>query len=168
MGSQMMSHEPKFVSFEKKGDTYSAFVAIDGFLSGNDDLPALLAQASALYGRYVLEMRTLVDLIAAYRRKRHPLPARKVWQLGDLIFRLVGQLNRLSLEIDGIYDHLERDLGTKRKWLEKVIIFRRYIAQETTIPEHLNWGRCEKGTRRIAEMIQRGTFPGERDERGRR
>ena len=162
----MISRKRRFVSFEMKGGTYSAFVTIDELLAGNDDLPSLLAHASALYSSYVSEMRALVDLIAAHRRKRELVPARVVWQLGDRIFGLVAQLDQLSLEIDGIYDHLERDLGAKRKWLEKVIIFRRYIAQERTIPEHLNWGKCEKGTRRIAEMIQKGMDPGQRDERG--
>ena len=162
----MISRKRRFVSFEMKGGTYSAFVTIDELLAGNDDLPSLLAQASALYSSYVSEMRALVDLIAAHRRKRELVPARVVWQLGDRIFGLVAQLDQLSLEIDGIYDHLERDLGAKRKWLEKVIIFRRYIAQERTIPEHLNWGKCEKGTRRIAEMIQKEMSPGQRDERG--
>ena len=163
----MISRKRRFVSFEVKGDNYSALVPMDELLAGNDNLPSLLAQASALYGSHVSDMRALVDLIAAYRHKRKLVPARMVWQLGDLIFGLVTQLDRLALEIDGIYGHLERDLGAKRKWLEKVIIFRRYIAQETTIPEDLNWGKCEKGTRRIAEMIQRGVVPGQRDERGR-
>jgi len=162
----MMSGKRRFVSFEKKGDTYSAFVAIDELMAGNDNLPSLLARASALYGSRVSEMQALVDLIAVHRDKRELVAARMVWKLGDLVFKLVAQLDKLALEIDGIYDHLERDLGVKRKWLEKVIIFRRYIAQETTIPEDLNWGKCEKGTRRIAEMIQRGMEPGQRDECG--
>ena len=159
----MTKREPTFVSFERDGGSYRAFIAIDGFLSSDDDLGSVLAHASSLYGSYVSRMRVLVDLIKSDRDRRRTVPARRVWQLGDLVFGLVERLSRMSLQIDGMYDHLERDLSVKRKWLEKVIIFRRYIPQETMIPERLNWGKCEKGTRRIAEMIQRGTLPGEAD-----
>jgi hypothetical protein len=154
-----MKNEPTFVSFKKNKEKYDAFIAIDGFFSSNDDLESLLNKASTLYGRYISKMLALINVITTFRTSRRPLPARKIWQLGDLIFKLVNELNRLSLQIDGIYDHLERDLNAKRKWLEKVIIFRRYIPEERMIPEHLNWGKCEKGTRRVAELIQKGISP---------
>jgi len=159
-----MKEDLTFVSFERDDHTYRAYIAIDGFLSSNDDPESLITRASKLYTSHVFEMRVLVDAISACRHTRHPVAARKIWQLGNLIFRLVEELKQLSLQIDGIYGHLERDLGTKRKWLEKVVIFRRYIPQEAMIPEHLNWGKCEKGTRRVAEMIRKGRPPGQTDE----
>lgn len=154
-----MKNELIFVSFKKNKDEYNAFIAINGFFSSNDDLESLLNKASTLYGNSISKMVALMNVIIAFRSNRRPLPARKIWELGDLIFTLVNKLNQLSLQIDGIYDHLERDLNAKRKWLEKVIIFRRYIPEERMIPEHLNWGKCEKGTRRVAELIQKGIPP---------
>ena len=154
-----MKNEPTFVSFKKNKEAYNAFIAINGFFSSNDDLESLLTKASTSYSSYISKMLALINVITAFRGSGRPLPARKIWQLGDLIFKLVNELNRLSLQIDGIYDHLERDLNAKRKWLEKVIIFRRYIPEERMIPEHLNWGKCEKGTRRVAELIQKGISP---------
>jgi hypothetical protein len=155
----MMKNEPTFISFKKSNGKYDAFIAINGFFSNNDDLELLLNKASATYSSYISKMLALIGIITAFRTSRRPLPARKIWQLGDLIFKLVKELNGLSLQIDGMYDHLERDLNAKRKWLEKVIIFRRYIPEERMIPEHLNWGKCEKGTRRVAELIQKGILP---------
>jgi len=38
-------------------------------------------------------------------------------------------------------------LGVKKKWLEKAIIFRRYVDDKNAIPKNLNWGKCEKGTK---------------------
>jgi len=154
-----MKNEPAFVSFRRNKEGYNASIAIDEFFSSNENLESLLNEASTLYGSSISKMLASINSITAFRTSRRPVPARKVWELGDLIFELVNQLNRLSLQIDGIYDHLERDLNVKRKWLEKVIIFRRYIPEERMIPEHLNWGKCEKGTRRAAEMIQKGIFP---------
>jgi hypothetical protein len=154
-----MKNEPAFVSFRRNKEGYNASIAIDVFFSSSENLESLLNQASTLYGSCISKMLASINGITAFRTSRRPVPARKVWELGDLIFELVNELNRLSLQIDGIYDHLERDLNVKRKWLEKVIIFRRYIPEERMIPEHLNWGKCEKGTRRAAEMIQKGIFP---------
>ena len=101
-------------------------------------------------------MRSVVREIEAYRRSHTPTPARKIWELGDAIFKLNEELERVSLQIDGLYEHLVRDLTVKRKWLEKVIIFRRHLPDDNLIPESLNWGRCEKGTRKVAERLRVG------------
>ena len=154
-----MKEEPIFVSFKQDKGEYNTFIAMNGFFSSSGDLESLLNKAATIYGSYICKMLVLVDVINVFRSNRRPLPARKIWQLGDIIFQLVDELSQLSLQIDGIYDHLARDLNAKRKWLEKVIIFRRYIPEERMIPEHLNWGKCEKGTRRVAELIQKGIFP---------
>ena len=63
--------------------------------------------------------------------------------------------------MDSIYAHLTRDLDVKRKWLEKVIIFRRYIQEEAAIPKAAYWGMFEHGTRRKAEQLQAGVPLGE-------
>jgi hypothetical protein len=101
-------------------------------------------------------MRIFIKEIQALRNNRKLLPAFKIWQLGNAIFELQHNLNKLFLQLDGLYDHLVRDLGVKRKWLEKVIIFRRYLPDENAIPQSLNWGRCEKGTRLVAEKLRKG------------
>jgi len=71
---------------------------------------------------------------------------------------LKDSLEILGLQLDSMYKHLTRDLGVKKKWLEKVIILRRYIENEEIIPQSLNWGRCEKGTRKVAKKISEGTY----------
>lgn len=151
-----MCKELAFISFKKENDKYIAFISIKHFLSSKKDIESLLRNASCVYGNSISNMKSRIDEINILRKKRVPVSARGIWELGDQIFQLVDKLNRLSLQIDGIYDHLERDLMVKRKWLEKVIIFRRYIKKKSTIPEALNWGKCEKGTRRKAEQIQKG------------
>jgi hypothetical protein len=151
-----MRDEPAFVSFKKVNEEYKAFVAIEELLSRNENVEPLLKKASIIYSNAVSEMGTLIKEINTFRDSRHPLPARKIWELGDVIFKLVSELNQLSFQIDGIYEHLEKDLNAKRKWLEKVIIFRRFITKESLIPKSLNWGKVEKGTRKKAQQIQKG------------
>jgi hypothetical protein len=128
---------------------------MEDLISSNNDPEPMLRKAAEVYEHSIVKMRNLVKEIQNFRDNRKLLPARKVWQLGDAVFELQHDLNRLSLQLDGLYNHLVRDLSVKRKWLEKVIIFRRYLLDENAIPQLLNWGRCEKGTRRAAEKLKR-------------
>ena len=144
-----------FVSFEPSNEQFRAFLPMEELLLGDDDLEFKLKEALKVYQRSIVKMRNLVKEIQTFRDNRKLLPARKMWQLGDAIFKLQHDLNKVSLQLDGLYDHLVRDLGVKRKWLEKVIIFRRYLPDENAIPQSLNWGRCEKGTRRAAEKLRK-------------
>jgi hypothetical protein len=148
-----------FISFKNDNDKYNSFIDVDSFLSTEDDIELITKKAASIYSNLIIKMKDKINEIETYRRKRCPLPTRKIWELGDIIFKLVEDLNELNLQIDGIYNHLERDLNVKRKWLEKVIILRRYVPEETMIPEYLNWSKCEKGTRRVAEQIKNGIIP---------
>lgn len=148
------------VSFRQYEGGYIASVPMDQFFSWAGDPERTLKEAAQLYEQTLSEMVTVVAEIDALRAERRLLPARKVWRLGDLVFGLVEGLEQLSLQLDGLYDHLVRDLKVKRKWLEKVVILRRYLPHEEAIPESLNWGRVEKGTRRAAENLRWGMPPG--------
>jgi len=147
-----------FVSFEpiKK---YRCYLSMDAVIDSNKDLEPLLSEAPKIYENAITRMNFLIFDIKAARSKHKPVVARKIWDVGDAIFTLRDELEELGLELDGIYDHLTRDLRVKRKWLEKVIILRRYLPEKELIPESLNWGRCEKGTRRVAEQIKAGLYP---------
>lgn len=149
----MTSEKPGSVSFVSSGNGFQAFVSLDRILSVRSDPEALLQEVSSIYGIRVAEMRALIAEIKLLRHQHRLLPALKIWQLGNLIFLLISEIADLSLELDRLYSHLVRDLEVNRKWLEKVIIFRRYIPRAEAIPENLNWGRCEKGTRRAAESL---------------
>lgn len=155
----MNKDELVFVSFKKDQEKYIPYIPMQQLFSSDKDIETVLVEAAHLYEHSISEMQSVVAEINTFRNKHSLLPASKIWRLGNLIFDLVESLKKLSLQINGIYDHLVRDLNVKRKWLEKVIIFRRYIPDEHVIPESLNWGRCEKGTRRIAEGIQKGLLP---------
>jgi hypothetical protein len=152
----MSKKELAFVSFEKRQGIYLAYLPMKELLSSDRDIEPLLKEAALIYNDAIKKMHSTVNEINSLRNKHILLPAVKVWKLGDQIYELVRRLERLSLQIDGIYGHLTRDLNVKRKWLEKVIIFRRYLPSKTMVPESINWGRFEKGTRRKAENLRRG------------
>jgi len=152
----MTLDKPAFVSFEPRNEQFRGFLSIEAALGAERDLGDLLREATTIYERYIARMRSVVVEIQVVRANRELIPARKVWQLGDTIFALRDELERQGLQLDGVYDHLTRDLGVKRKWLEKVIILRRYLPDKALIPKSLNWGRCEKGTRRVAQRLSKG------------
>lgn len=147
------------VSFKPERGKYTPSIPLSQFLTSEKDVETVLNKVTSLYQKSIDSMKEIIKEIENYRATRKPLPARIIWRLGDQIFRLVEDLNKEGFQLDGVYEHLSRDLNAKRKWLEKVIILRRYIPKQNLIPETLNWGRCEKGTRRIAENISRGILP---------
>ena len=149
----MTNQQTVFVSFEPTGSGFTALVPMSDALRAQFDMELAMSQAAAVYARSLSAMIDLCSDIQALRARRELIPARKVWLLGDFIFRLRSELCSLSLEMDDLYRHLSRDLGVKRKWLEKVIIFRRHVADVVLVPEDLNWGRCTHGTRRVAEGL---------------
>ena len=155
----MSKNDLSLVSFKPHGGHFIAFLPMEQFLSKDKDPEPELKKAAQLYESSILRMRKLVSEINSLRNHHNQIPAIKIWELGDLIFGLTRELESLSFQLDSIYDHLVRELGAKRKWLEKAIILRRYIPDKNIIPESLNWGRFEKGTRRKAEKLKNGVIP---------
>jgi len=147
-----------FISIEPKNGNFVASMSMEGFIDNEVDPEVLTRNAINIYEKYIKRMRNFIGGIQDDRKKRKPIFARKIWQLGNAIFKMTEELENLSLYLDNLYYHLTRDLGVKRKWLEKVVIFRRYILEVSLIPKSLNWGRCEKGTRNIAEKISKGSI----------
>ena len=147
-----------FVAFEPREEGFIASVPIEHLESLGDHPEASLREASATYHHHLDAMRSLLDDIGWFKTNRIPIPARKMWDLGDSIFRLVDHLADLSLEIDGLYEHLSRDLklhsgqlGMYR--LTRAVTFRRYLPDRALIPDSLGWRVCEKNVRKTAEQL---------------
>jgi len=145
--------KPAFISFEPKDSSFLAFLSMEGFFEYRENAERGLQKAAFIYEKHICTMLGIIDEMKSIRKSGRLTPARKIWELGDVIFNLTEQMAKLSFQIDGLYEHLVRDLRVKRKWLEKVVIFRRYLPIKKIIPPSLNWGKCEKGTRKAAEKL---------------
>ena len=145
-----------FVSFEPLNDKFRGYLSMEVALGSDEEPEILLQKATKIYENALKKMASIVSEINKSRANRTSVSARKIWQLGNVIFKLRDELEKVGLEIDGLYDHLPRDLEVKRKWLEKVIILRRYLPDIKLIPELLSWGRCYESTRRKAERLRSG------------
>ncbi len=152
----MKSKNLTFITIEPRNNTFTALLSVEDLLAMESDPEPILQKAVELYKHTVTAMRSLITEIQACKEHRKPIPASIMWKLGDSVFQLRDRLGTLSLQLDSTYAHLVRDLGVKREWLEKVIIFRRYLAEESLIPESLTWSRCRKGIRTAAERLREG------------
>lgn len=162
-----MNQRKILVSMEPRQGAYVAFADLDSVLADQrGDLERLLGRASSLYSESVSALSQMVSERNTLRVQRRPVPARLVWRIGRAVWALQEVLGEIGLELDGVYDHLSRDIGVKRKSLEKAVIFGRYIPHESAIPESLRWGKCEHGTRQIALQICRGSIEDSRDDQG--
>ena len=155
----MRPSELAFVRVEPGPEGSKASLSMEALVSLPKDPEILLRTAVDVYMRHLEALRQMLSAMRSLRERRQLLPARNMWRFGDAVFRLRDALARESLQLDGLYAHLTRDLGVKRKWLEKAVIFRRYVPRQSLIPLALNWGQCEKGTRRIAEQLSRRCTP---------
>lgn len=155
----MTSHQLAFVSFEPVEAQFRGYLSMEAAIRSEREPEDLLREAAKIYARAIKRMNSIIVKVKSARANRKPISARKIWELGHVIFALRDDLENLGLQLDGVYDHLSRDLGAKRKWLEKVVILRRHVPEKTLIPKSLNWGRCEKGTRRVAEGLRKGLLP---------
>lgn len=145
-----------FVSFEPTASGFQASFSLEEAFKSNRDPAALAQKAEAVYGASIAKMLKLCHQLSLLRREKRRTPALLIWELGDAIFELRRELASLLLELDDVYAHLTRDLSVRRKWLEKVIIFRRYVRKRGVVPVEASWGTFEKGTRRKAEQLQAG------------
>ena len=147
-----------FVAFEPREDGYVASVPIEQLDALGDHPEEVMREASKTYIHSIEAMGLLLDDLDRVKVSRTPIPAQKVWEFGDAVFRLVESLAYLSLEIDGLYEHLMRDLEIDkgrlgRYRMTRAITFRRYLVNKDLIPASLDWRRCEKNARKTAEQL---------------
>lgn len=113
-----------------------------------------LRVACDAYGRAIGAMREVMGDIDQLKSRRIPIPARKMWELGDAVVNLGVELEEHSMELDGVNDHLVRDLGINGKRMGTIVTFRRHLPDKELIPESLGWSQCEKQARKVAEKLK--------------
>jgi len=145
-----------FISFEPIGDQFMPYIAAEKVFDADGEPNILMQRALRVYINAIRKMTAKANEIESCRNNRKPVSARLVWSLGDLIFLLRNDLEKLGLQLDGVYDHVARDLRVKKKWLEKIIILRRYLPDRSLIPQTISWGRLEKGTKKKALLLSSG------------
>ena len=154
MGQILTSTRVFFVSFGPREEGFRAYIPLEAAFASSGELEVSMSQASTVYKRAIETILLRVEQIKLDRKSRKTISARRIWTIGNIIFKLLENLKRKGFEIDGVYDHFVRDIKVKKKWLEKVIILRRYVPDKMMIPNSLSWGQLEKGTGKKAKKLR--------------
>lgn len=142
------------VSLEPRGEGFIASISLAQLELLGDRPEERLQVACDAYGRTVGRMREVLADIELLKSRRTPIPARKMWELGDALVNLAALLEENFMEMAGLNDHLVRDLGINAKRMGTIVTFRRHLPNQEMIPEVLGWSQCEKQARKVAEELK--------------
>jgi len=152
-------NKPLFVSFRLVDNNCIAAVPLDYIQKGIVTKDKELQVLARIYEDYITILREMLGKMESKKSKKIALPSSLMWDFGDKILALVNAINNKNFEIDNLYEHLIRDLGRKKDWLKKVIIFRRNLPERQLIPPDLNWSICRDAPKKSAELILNGKIP---------
>jgi len=153
MGTKVSQSRLMFVSFQYRDGAFVAFVPVEA-IARDHVLSHTVSAASRSYAKSIRRLKVLIRNMQASRKGRRPIRALQAWRVGDEIFSLRRALADLSLELDGVYDHLTKHLGVSRTWLKRAVTFRRHLPDPRCIPSALAWARCKDRPRRVAEQLR--------------
>ncbi len=142
------------IALEPRDEGFVSSVPISQLARLGDKPEVSLKVACDAYGRAIGAMREVLGDIDQLKSKRIPIPARKMWELGDAVVTLGVELEDCSMELDSINEHLVRDLGINAKRMGTIVTFRRHLPVKELIPESLGWSQCEKQARKVAEKLK--------------
>ncbi len=142
------------VALEPRGEGFVASIPLPQLELLGDRPDERLQAACDAYGRTVAIIREVLSDIEQLKGRRTPIPARKMWELGDAVVNLGVELEGNSMEVEGLNDHLVRDLGINAKRMGTIVTFRRHLPEQEMIPETLGWSQCEKQARKVAQELE--------------
>ncbi len=142
------------VALEPRGEGFVASIPLTQLERLGDRPDERLKVACDSYGRTMAVMREVLADIEQLKGRRIPIPARKMWELGDAVVNLGTELEDNFMELDSLNDHLVRDLGINAKRMGTIVTFRRHLPDQEVIPETLGWSQCEKQARKVAEELK--------------
>ena len=145
---------PAMIALEPRDEGFVASVPLAQLERLGERPEVCLQGACNAYGRTVEAMREVLADIEQLKSKRTPIPARKMWELGDAVVNLSSELEENSMELDSLNEHLVRDLGINAKRMGTIVTFRRHLTDKELIPETLGWSQCEKQARKVAEELK--------------
>lgn len=154
-----INNGPIFVSFGIMDNEFIAAIPLDHIKTGAITKESELKAVAKIYKNQIIAIKKIIENLESDKSKKITLTASKMWKLGDKIFELIEMIGKKNFEIDNLYEHLIIDLGRKKDWLKKAIIFRKNLPDEKLIPNGLKWHHCKDRPKISAEMILRGEKP---------
>lgn len=149
------------VAFKKRGGAFRGSVPLGDLALLPNDPAETMRVVTAIYQNALAEIKLWQDDAGALRKSRTPLPARKAWELGDILHRLNVDLAGQGCCIENLYNHLERHASISSKRAGGFITFRRYVPDAELIPVSLKWNNIMKTVKSTSQAIAAGSYKGD-------
>lgn len=146
------------VAFKKRGGAFRGSVPLGDLALLPNDPAETMRVVTAIYQNTLTDIKRWQDDAGTLRKSRTPLPARKAWELGDILHRLDADLAEQGCCIENLYDHLERHAGISPKRAGGFITFRRYVPDAELIPIGLKWNNIMKTVKSTSQAITAGSY----------
>jgi len=139
--------EPKFIGSISLQDLMK-----DGIR--RDNLNSQTKKAASNYEKSIQECKVIIDKIKKGASINQAF-LRDMWSLGSKIRSFTNSLKKDGFYLNGLYEHLTRDLQVSRNLLEKVVIFRSYFSNRSLIPNNMLWREIRYAPRKNAEKLKK-------------
>jgi len=137
---------------------FTSSISLQDFMGSkikkNNDLSRQTKKASAEYEKFIRECKTIIGKVKK-EDSINQASLKDMWNLGDKIHRFTNNLKKDGFYLDGLYEHLVRDLQVSRSLLEKVVIFRSHFPSSLLIPSNMLWKEVRDAPRKNAEKLKR-------------
>ena len=141
------------ISFKKRGGAYRGSVSLKHLAMLQDDPAETMSAATDIYVSTLREIKNWQSQVRELRSSKKALPARKAWDLGDIVYRMNTDLSERGCRLESVYDHLQRHAGLSPKWLGKFVTLRRYVEDSVNIPSELSWNRIRDSAKSFGRTI---------------
>ena len=145
-----------WVAFKQRGNSYQASSTVGDLAWFRKDPAETMRAATDVYIAALREISQWQEEVKELRRARTPLPARKAWELGNVIHKLNETLASLGCQLENMYEHFEFHAGLKSRRLNPYVMFRHYVDDKNAIPAGLKWSKIEKIPRPAGQAIAAG------------
>ena len=146
------------IAFKKLGGTYRGSTPLRDIALLRNDPAHTMRAATDTYQGALREIRQWQGEVELLRQCKMPLPARKAWELGNIVHRLNEDLATDGCQLESTYDHLKRHAGLAPKWLGGYVALRRYVDDVNAIPPGLKWNSIIKSVKSAGQAIDMGRF----------
>lgn len=142
---------------DKGGFEFTSSVSLQDFVENGtrrNNLSSQTKKAAVNYNRFIKQCKIIIDRI-----KRgdsiNQASLKDMWSLGNKIRSFTNSLKKDGFYLNGLYEHLMRDLQVSRNLLEKVVVFRSYFSDRSLIPNNMAWREIRYAPRRNAEKLKK-------------
>jgi len=149
------------IGFHKNKDkgqpTFIGSVSLQDFMENGirrNNLSSQTKKAAVNYEKFIQECKVIIDKIKKGASINQAF-LRDMWSLGSKIRSFTNSLKKDGFYLNGLYEHLTRDLQVSRNLLEKVVIFRSYFSNRSLIPNNMLWREIRYAPRKNAEKLKK-------------